>query len=435
VPRTGLGERVAAASAGRDRVLDAVKVGALLVVITAHSLAWQVDDGKADNVLASRPGYAGLTWVFQILGLFFAAGAVTNARSFARTRDPSGWLGHRLERLLGPVLVYSLCWAAVLLPLSLFLGEPVEDAGRFLSQLMWFAGIYLVIVAAVPWTSQHRSVLVLACWFALIVAVDLMRLNLCPAVGWLNMLLAWGWLHQVGYRWPDLQSVAWPRLLAGAAAAMTAALSLAYLGPYSNSMVSVSGDPEASNLSPPSVVLALHGLALILLVAAAWPLLARLLQAPRLWTAVAVLGSRGMRLYLWHIPVVGIVAGAFMIVGSSPEPFTPAWWITHIGCVVAAVGGAWLLAGIAGGPERRLRAIPGSPGQPRAVAFALAALAGLLVLLLSATGLGTWWSTSFLGIPASAPVLVALLLALWRLRDTGQISNNQWASPVELPSQ
>ena len=409
-------DRVAAASVGRDRVLDAVKVVALLLVIVGHSLAWHVAGGEAGNVLEVRPQVAGLTWAFQILGLFFAAGAVTNAASLARCGDPAQWLGHRMERLLGPVLVYCLVFAAVLLPLSLVFGQPVEDAGRFLAQLTWFVGIYLVVVAAVPWTSQHRSPVLLAGWLMLILAVDVIRLNLWPAVGWVNMVLVWGWLHQVGYWWPDLRQRPKPRLMLGAAASMGAALLLAYLGPYSNSMVSFGGDPEPSNLSPPTVVAALHGLALILIVAAAWSLLERVLAAPRLWTAVALLGSSGMGLYLWHIPVVGLVAGSFMLAGSSPPPFGLGWWAVHLGTVVVAVAGAWLLAGAAAGPERRLRRIAGARTQTTGVAMVLMCLAGAAILLLSVTGLGTWWSTSFLGVPASAPVLLAALLVLWKMR-------------------
>ena len=428
VPAGGLTQRVAAATAGRDRVLDAVKVFALLVVIVAHAFAWQVDDGEASNVLDSRPEYAGLTWGLQILALFFAAGAVSNARSLHRAESTAVWLGHRLERLLGPVLVYSLVLATVLLPLTVLLGDAVIGIGVFLGQLLWFVGIYLVVVAAAPWTTDYRSVRLLAAWLAVIAVVDVVRLTVVPAAGWLNMLLAWGWLHQVGYRWPELRALPKPRLLVGAAVAMAAALTLAYLGPYSNAMVSFGGDSEASNLAPPTVVLALHGLALILVVAALWPLLERALASPRLWTPVAVLGARGMGLYLWHIPVVGTAAGIFVILGDSPQPFDWAWWTVHVATAAVAIGGAWLLAGAAAQPERALRRIPATHQQSAATAAAITAISGALVLLLSVTGLGTWWTTEFLGLPASAPVILALLLVLWRLRCLGRNASKRGAS-------
>lgn len=412
----GLAGRVAAATAGRDRVLDAIKVFALLVVIVAHSFAWQVADGQAGNVLDSRPELAGITWALQILALFFAAGAVSNEISLHRAESTAMWLGHRLQRLLSPVLVYSLVFAVILLPLAPLFGSPVTDIGRFLGQLMWFAGIYLVVVAAAPWTSQHRSVAVLVGWLAAIAVVDVVRLTVLPVAGWLNMVLAWGWLHQVGYHWPELRRRPKPQLVAAAIAAMAAALLLAYLGPYSNAMVSFGGDPEASNLAPPTLVLALHGLALILIVAALWSLLERALQAPRLWAFVALLGGRGMGLYLWHIPVVGTVAGIFLILGDSPKPFAWQWWAIHLLTAVAAITGAWLLAGAAAWPEKALRRIPGKAGQPAAAAGLSTAAAGGLVLLLSVTGLGTWWTTDFLSLPASAPLILAALLGLWRLR-------------------
>ena len=82
---TGIRARVVAASVGRDRVLDAVKALALLVVIVGHSLAWHTPgDGTAINVLERAPWLIPLTWVFQVLPLFFAAGAVSNAASLAR---------------------------------------------------------------------------------------------------------------------------------------------------------------------------------------------------------------------------------------------------------------------------------------------------------------------------------------------------------------
>lgn len=407
-------DQVVAASAGRDRVLDAVKTGALVVVMVAHSLAWHTVHGEPGNVLELKPGLAVITWGLQILALFFAAGAVSNAASLARCGDPQQWLGNRLRRLLGPVLVYASVWSAVLLPLAPALGHPVAFAGRFLAQLLWFAGVYLVVVAVVPWTVRHQGLPVLLGWLALIAAVDAVRLTVLPALGWVNLLLVWGWLHQVGYRLPQLRDAPRLRLLAGAVAALAAALALAWLGPYSDSMVSVAGDPEPSNLAPPTLVVALHGLALILLLAALWRPLDRALRAPALWVPIAVLGARGIGLYLWHIPVVGVIAAACWGWSINPEPLSLAWWLLHLATVVAVVAGAWLLAGVAAGALPSLERIAGRTAA-RHVALTLGA-AGVLTLLLSVTGFGTWWATAFLGVPSATPVLLALLWLLWRLR-------------------
>ena len=65
--KAGIGERVLAASRTRDRVLDAVKAVALLLVIVGHSLAWHVrPDGTAVNVVEDVPYLTALTWLFQV---------------------------------------------------------------------------------------------------------------------------------------------------------------------------------------------------------------------------------------------------------------------------------------------------------------------------------------------------------------------------------
>lgn len=400
--------------AGRDRVLDVVKTTALVLVMLAHSLAWHVVDDVPANVLQVRPGLGWLTWCFQILALFFAAGAVSNAASLARADDPQRWLGRRLRRLLGPVLVYATLWSVLLLPLAPALGQPVTFAGRFLAQLLWFAGVYLAVVAAVPWTVRHQRPAFLLAWFALIVAVDVVRLTAFPAVGWINMFLVWGWLHQVGYLLPTLRRSRAPALLAGAAAAMATALALALLGPYSNTMVSVAGDPEPSNLAPPTVVVALHGLALILALAAVWRPLERLLRNDALYVPVAILGSRGIGLYLWHIPIVGAIAATCWARGINPDPLSAAWWALHLATSAAVIGGAWLLAGLAARVLPTLDRVPARVGAAHTAA--LTATAGVLVLMLSVTGFSTWWSTAFLGVPAGTALLLGLLWVVWRLR-------------------
>lgn len=109
--------KVAAATVGRDRVADLAKVGSLLLVIVGHSLAWQVHDGRAINVLEIQPQLIWLTWVVQILPIFFAMGALANEHSLTSARASVAALGgtpsagnrefwtRRLTRLLGR------CWS------------------------------------------------------------------------------------------------------------------------------------------------------------------------------------------------------------------------------------------------------------------------------------------------------------------------------------
>ena len=410
-------EQIVTATAGRDRVLDAVKAVALLLVVVGHSLAWDVSGGTPGNVLEGRPGLVPLTWVFQVLPLFFAAGAVANLGSWRRRPDALRFQAHRLARLATPALVYVGFWTVLLLPFAP-LSEQVVGVGRFLAQLTWFLGVYAAVVLAVPLTSRWvgRPVTTLALWFLAIVAVDVVRWRWAPTLGWLNLFLVWGWLHQWGYHLPGLRAASRRLTAAAGVLALAAALLLAWLGPYSWSLVSTASDVELSNLAPPTAVLALYGAGLVCLLASVWPWLSALLANERLWAAVAVFGSRAIGVYLWHIPVVGIVVGVVLLVGARPEPLGPAWWALHVVGAAVVLSTAWVVAGWAGRADRALLARGSTrPSWPRsAVAVAVGALP-LVILTSAETGYATWWGAGLLGLVPSSSLLVLVLLALcWR---------------------
>ena len=421
---SSLTDRVADATVGRDRVLDAVKAFALVVVVIGHSLAWHITPaGTAVNVLELVPGLIVLTWVFQVLPLFFAAGAVSNAASLDRT-SAGGYLRHRSRRLLTPVVVYCVVWTVVLLPLTL-VSEQAQPAGRFLSQLLWFAGVYLLVVAAAPVTTRWRSRprLTLGVWLAVILAVDVAREQGAPAaIGWLNLLLVWGWLHQLGYELPRLRKYQSRGTAVVAAALLALTVLIAVLGPYSSSLITISGDAELSNLSPPSIVLALYGAAQILALAAVWPALSGLLANVRIWTVVAVVGVRGMGMYLWHIPLVGIAAAIALATSWSVSPLSLVWWAVHLAVVALVVPLAWLIAGVADHAQQRLDRLPRLFKLPASL---IAIAGGVLVLNISVTGFATWVGDGMLGIPAMAVANLLLLAALWQATE----------SPRTLPRQ
>lgn len=400
----GLTERVVAASRNRDRVLDAIKALALMVVIAGHSLAWHIPpDGTAVNVLEQAHYLVPLTWIFQVLPLFFAAGAVSNAASLTR-HGRTQYLQSRGSRLLAPVVVYATFWTVILFPLH------AVGVGRFLAQLLWFAGVYLLVAAAAvittKWTSRPGPTL--AVWLLLIIAVDLLRFTDLAGFAWLNMLLVWGWLHQVGYYLPTLQGrrTAIPAGLALIGLAVIVAIN----GPFSVSLISVNGIPGFSNLAPPSVVLALFGAGQILLVAGLWPVLQRWLGNDRIWTAIALVGARGMGMYLWHIPLVGAAAGCAMLLGFAAPALSLTWWAVHLTVVALVIPLAWLLAGVATTPQRWLTRLPGL-----ARAGLGCALGGLAVLNTAATGFGTWWGAGAAGLPSSAAVNLVLVVLAYLL--------------------
>ena len=404
-------QRVLDASRDRDRVLDAVKAVALVVVIAGHSLAWHIrPDGTPVNVLEDARHLIVLTWLFQVLPLFFAAGAVSNAASLQR-HGARAYLQARGTRLLTPVVVYATLWTALLLPLG---AQPV---GRFLAQLLWFAGVYLLVAAAAVFTSRWvgRPAASLGVWLLVIVGVDLLRLTDLAALGWLNMFLVWGWLHQCGYYLPRLRGRR--AVLPAGLLLIAASVAVAFAGPYSVSLISVNGVPGLSNLAPPSVVLALFGAGQILLLAGLWPWAEKVLARDRVWVAVALIGARGMGMYLWHIPLVGLAAGAAILLGFSAPPLTAAWWAVHLLVVALVLPGAWLLAGLAAGPERWI----GGLRSPLYAPAAGCTLGGLAVLNIAATGFGTRWGAGMVGLPSSAALNLVAVLVAFALVNTHSI--------------
>ncbi|MCB0915305.1 MAG: acyltransferase family protein [Actinobacteria bacterium] len=417
---SGVVAEIAAATAGRDRVLDAVKAAALAAVVVGHSLAWHIGPtGAPVNVLDLATGLTPLTWLFQVLPLFFAAGAVSNAASLARSTS-SQFTTRRTRRLGTPVVVYSAFWTVLLTIATAVVvlagGQdgPIVDAGRFLSQLLWFAGVYTLVVAATPLTARWRSrpFLALTLWAGCVAAVDAARAAGAPeALGWLNFLLVWGWLGQLGYQLPTLRQV--NKAVVGSVGLLlvAAAASVAYLGPYSMSLVTVSGDDELSNLAPPSMVLLLYGGGQVLLLAALWPLLDKLLSSDRLWALVAVFGARAMGVYLWHIPLVGIAALVAMSLDWQVAPLSAPWWLVHLAVVVVVLPTAWYIAGLAGraerlaGHTRRFFRMP-----PTVAALGMA----ITVLVISTAGFATLYGGGLFGLPTSALINFVLLVLFWQ---------------------
>lgn len=403
-----------AVAAGRDRVLDATKAIALLVVVIAHSVAWDVGSGTPRSILDVRPDIAWVTWILQPLPLFFAAGAVGNLGSWRRQPDPSGFLRRRLVRLASPALVYAGFWTLILVSLAAFV-PMAELAGRFLAQLLWFLGVYAAVVVAVPWTARWvaRPALSLASWLAAIVLVDVLRWNASTTIGWVNLFLVWGFLHQAGFHLPALRTARPGRLLAGALTAGGSAVVLAVLGPYSSSLVSYVGDPEPSNLSPPTLVIALYGLGQVLGLAALWPSLDRLLARDRLYLLVGMFGSRAIAIYLWHLPLMAAVAGAAWALGFSARPLGPTWWLVHAAGFIAVLTLTWLVAGLAGRADRALRAWAAERPWRVGRALPFAVVIPPTLLNMSQTGFGTWWGRGVLGIPSSSALNLVILAAAW----------------------
>ena len=332
---------VAAATPGkRERYVDFLRVLSLAIVVFGHWLMAAVSwhDGRivAGNVLESTPAAQWLTWIFQIMPVFFVVGGFANTASWTAAlrdgRSYSDWLGSRLARLVRPVLVFVAVWCGIVIVLGLGGVDAATVRAGSIAQPLWFLAVYVLVVALAPAmvAAQARWGWGVAVGLAgAVAAVDVARWGIgVPYVAWANLALMWLFAHQLGVAWRSGGVAAWSRrrYWVLAAAGVGALLIITTFLGYSRSMVGV-GDSR-SNTFPPSfalVALATWQFALVLL---ARPAVDRWLDRPRVWTAVVAANGMAMTVFLWHLTAMLLVAAATLPIGLMPQPETgsAAWW-------------------------------------------------------------------------------------------------------------
>lgn len=395
-----------ATPATRDRYVDALRAGSLLVVIIGHWLMADVGlGGEVGNALVSAPALQLLTWVLQVMPLFFLVGGVAHAHALASLdrRGVSGpgryaaFVGSRASRLLRPTLVLIGVWVGVGLLVRAggvtqgADGPLVLTALRLVTQPLWFVGIYLGVAALAPaMLAAHRrwGARVAVLLVAAAVGVDLLRFTAgLDALATLNFALVWLALHQLGFCW---HSGLLPRpvavgLVAGAAAALVTCVTV---GPYPTSMVGLPGD-ELSNMSPPTAALLAQGTALAGVAVLLREPVTRLLARPRVWGAVRALGAVTMTAFLWHLTALFLAVLGLRVLGvGTPQAATRDWWLTRPPwLLVLAVLTVGLVAVFRRFDSARPAAVGTHPRRGADVAACLgAALTVLGVLMVSVTG-------------------------------------------------
>ncbi len=307
----------------RDRAVDVARLAALVVVMFGHcALLLATIDARGlrvANLIGALPAIAPVTWIVQVMPLFFLAGGAAGSYGY-RDGSPWGtWLFTRAQRLCRPVFFYLAVWSVGLLAVRLTLGaDSAARLGRESVALLWFLGVYLVTLAFVPaLVRMSRPRAVTAVLAGLLVAAalgDAARFALdTPSAGVTNFVVVWliPVVIGVGYA-RGLTSARWA---AGVGiGAFAAQLSLAAAGPYDVSLV-VTGAEHVSNVAPPTLLLALHCTWMSCAFVLGAGVLQRWAHRPRVWRVVST-GNRGaMTLYLWHIPAIAVAAFALHAVG------------------------------------------------------------------------------------------------------------------------
>jgi fucose 4-O-acetylase-like acetyltransferase len=410
----------------RNRFADLIRVLSIGVVVFGHWLVAviTVRDGRITGglLIEALDWMRWVTWVVQVMPLFFFVGGYANAAGLAsataRGQSSVDWLRSRARRLLRPAVPLLVFWippAAVLPRLGL-----AAELGRLATQVVlipvWFLAAYLLVVAFAPLTYRlHRrfGVLALAGLVGAAALVDVLHQRGVPGIGWSNYLWVWAAVHQLGYFWFE------KRLPRGAAIGLVIAaagfgtlLALVHLAGYPVSMVGGGGlESGRSNNIPPAFVLVVLGIAQLGLVIALESRARRWLARPRAWAAVVMAGSLVMTVYLWHMTALVLAVALFHGTGlwTPPAAVDGVWWLTRpiwlgLLCVVL-VPLVLAFSRFERTTPARPTTVEGRLGTLKAVGAVAAACAGLGLLVTG--GLQSAGSLAF-GLPLGPLALVGL---------------------------
>jgi len=345
----------------RDLTLDLARVFCVLLVVAIHlmmvGVGFDADGGLIaqapdDSPLGVQPWFALVTWVGQIMPLFFVVGgfaSITAWRSLVRRGGTAAdYVRNRVLRLAQPALPLYIFYVVVIGAATLagVAPELLDLAVQGAASPLWFLAAYTLCQAFVPimvgWHERAPRA-TLAVLLAGAVAVDALRYATgIDQLGLANLFFVWLLVQQLGFWYADGWFAArrWWQLVLIAAVAWAALIPLTTVGPYPVNML--------TNLNPPTLPLVALAVAQACVLRLLRPALAALMNTHAARAVVFVVGTRLMTIYLWHLPVILVLTGASLLVpGAAPDPGSAAWWwsrpVLYVAVLLAVFGLSFLV--------------------------------------------------------------------------------------------
>ena len=399
----------AATPASRNRVVDFLRAAAITVVVLGHWTIIAVDaDGgiQPHGVLDGARWTHPLTWLFQVMPIFFLVGGYSNALSWRSARRKgvgyAEWLRARLRRLGIPLIPMLLAWLVIsVVAVAAGTGNTtVQLASQMALIPTWFLAAYLMVIMVAPpclilW--ERFGWLSILGVLALAAAVDALSLVADqPLLGYPNYLLVWAAFHQFGYAWLDGRLAGAGRRLLLAAIGLTGLLLLVLVGPYPVSMITSAAD-EISNSNPTRITMAFLGMLQAGLVLSLEKPLTALLRRPGLWFVTVLVNQRIMTWFLWHLTVMVGLAHLLLALDARallPEPLSGLWWATRPLWAVVLLALTGLVVLVMGRFETPRADERPAPAVWKPLAAGVTVIAGLAVMAnVGVVGEGgvTWW--------------------------------------------
>ncbi|RDI67037.1 acyltransferase family protein [Nocardia pseudobrasiliensis] len=338
----------------RNWTIDLARAFAITVVVVVHwiSVRITVTDHavRGDPSLHGKPIWA-LSWVLQVMPLFFVAGGLANTRIVDRWRQRgtgyAAYLGPRVRRLVAPMIPLLTVLTSVVVLLRLHSATTAKTAAYVLVSPLWFLAVYLVAVIVAPWAvwAHDRAVWVLPVLLLGVAAtLDGLKYSGIADVAQWNLLFVWLFCHQLGvlYSRETLARIPDAGLVAIAVLGVAVLLAMVFAGPYPPTMYGL-GDAPVSNLYPPTTAMAVLAMIQVALLVGVDRRVAGREPSRRVRGIAGFVIAHLMTIYLWHIPIIAFVTGAAVLAPDLLLPSDPGtWWLMRplwlLGCGVVLVG-------------------------------------------------------------------------------------------------
>ena len=295
----------------------------MLVVVVFHTLLWVITvEGGQLRIYPWAPGpvYWALSWPLAVVPVFFVAAGYANAvvvdTWHASKENYGAFLARRGTRLLGPMSLYGAFFIAFG-TVAAWSGWPVEAAtlSRQFAQLLWFAICYQLLLAAAPaavWLHDRLRGLELLPLLAAAIAVDVaVRATGRLDLQWLNLAFVWPLTHQLGIAYHRGWFRTWSPAVLWAGLGGTAAVIAGLVFGLGYPPAAVAwADVLVANLLPPTMAVAVLGLAQTLLLALLQQAGVAASPGRTAQRVVPLVNALSLTIYLWHIPAIVIAGGA-----------------------------------------------------------------------------------------------------------------------------
>lgn len=333
----------------RNRAVDFYRAAAMAVVAVGHWLGMVavLDDGElaGGNLLDFSPEYGWITWIGQVMPLFFFVGGFASATSLRSAERkgvaPADWIATRLRRMVTPAAVLAGFWAACLVVAGTMGGFGLVAFGAAAAAIpLWFLANYTIDTALAPFTFRWfraRPGLVVGALATVFALAEAARFAGVPVVPQINWIIGWLGFQVAGFAWQAGRLPTGRALAAVSALFWLLAIAAVTVGPWPAVMLH-HGGLDHSPTHPPSTALLLFGLAYSFTAAALAPTVTRWLErSRRAWAFTISANVIAMSVYLWHMTAAVAVVGLAHVFGHLPavEPGTSTWWAAKVPFLLA----------------------------------------------------------------------------------------------------